>query len=387
MKKILFVAASLRIGGMERVLVDISNELVKRNYDVTILTYEDEKGPTWKCDLDERVHFIYKAPKPFKIMRSLPYFHRYYKGIKWETRTSARNLYRYYVGSKVKYDVEVAFCRGPAVKIISGSTNRKSVKLNWVHNDYKIINPKTITRFFRNMDEAKQAYKAFDRIAGVSKQATQNFIETIGYPEKTTTIYNMLDIDMINRKKAEPCPREKKTFTMISVARLIASKGYDTLLKAVKKLNDDGLDFELWLVGTDNMSEHEKMLRNYADDNQLDNVIFMGRQMNPYCYMAQADVYVCSSWREGFSISVAEATACGLPVISTRCTGPCEILNDGEYGVLVDYDVDALYEALKAAILNPDSLNEYREKSVKRSRDFSGEVIIEQIIELFNIKK
>lgn len=381
MKNILFVTSALGIGGMERVLVDISNELVNRGYDVTIITYVKNEGDSWIVDLDERVHFIYKKNRDFPIREKLPYIHRYYKKNKllWETRASAKSLYKYYVGNKNRYDVEIAFCRGMAVKIVSGSTNKKSVKLNWIHNDYTLVDPKTITTSFNNMEEAKEAYRVFDKIVAVSNQAKEKFIEVIGYKEKVVTIYNMLPIQSILSKSEKPCPVAKRRFTVISVARLIPAKGYDTLLRAVKRLTEEGYDFDLWLVGREYGSEY----RAYAQQHHLDNVKFLGNQMNPYCFMTQADLYFCSSWREGFSISVAEAMCCGLPVISTNCTGPTEILDNGKYGILINYDENEMYLALKRVLDNPDALDGYKEKSLQRSKYFSSERIIEEIIDLF----
>lgn len=383
MKKILFVTSSLGIGGMERVLVDISNSLVQCNYDVTIITYIENTGDSWLVDLDKRVHFRYIPPREFKLKNRLPYIHRFYKKNLWETRTSGKALYRYYVGTKNRYDVEIAFCRGMAVKIISGSTNKKSVKLNWIHNDYTLVDPKTITNSFKNMEDAKKAYQAFDKVVAVSRQAREKFIEVIGYAEKTTTIYNMLPIESIIQKSSMPCPVLKKRFTVISVARLIPAKGYDTLLRAVNRLTKEGYCFDLWLVGKDFNSKYNQDMRNYVKENHLDNVKFLGNQMNPYCFMKQADLYFCSSWREGFSISVAEAMSCGLPVISTNCTGPTEILDNGKYGILINYDENEMYSALKKVLDNPDLLNSYRKKSLQRSAFFSSERIVKEIIDLF----
>lgn len=383
MKKILFVAASLQVGGMERVLTDIANALVKRDFDVTIVTYMDSGVANWCGELDKRVNFIYKKPKDFRLRKKLPYVHRFYRPGKWETRTSAKALYNYYVGSKNKYDVEIAFCRGPAVKIVSGSTNKNSKKFTWVHNDYSLVDPKTITKFFNNMDEAKEAYSKFDKIVSVSDEAKDKFIEVIGYREKLQTIYNLLSIEKIIEKSKCVCPEIKTKFTIISVARIIPAKGYHTLLKAVKRLNDDGLDFELWLVGTRYGDEYDNQLDEYINENKLTNVKLLGRQINPYCFMSQADLYICSSWREGFSISVAEAIACGLPVITTNCTGPVEILDNGKYGIIINYDEEEMYLSLKDAILNPQKLEEYKEKAFVRSKYFSDESIIKQIIDLF----
>lgn len=376
MKKILFVTESLNTGGLERVLVDIANVLVQRKYDVTILLYMQNSKNNLQKQLNPKVKVIQKERKPFKILRKTPYIHRYYRNYKWEKRTSARSLYKYYVG-KEKFDVEIAFYRGPSIKIISGSTNKKSLKLAWVHTDFRLCDPKSITHFFNNLDEVRYAYKQFDKIVCVSNKARESFIEVIGCEEKTTTIYNMIPVETIIQKSKEPCTQRKQRFTIITVGRLIDAKGYDRLLRVIKRLNEEGFLFDMWFVG---YGRNEDELKAYAQNNHLENISFLGYQENPYSYMAQADLFICSSIREGFSLVVAEAMACGLPVISTRCTGPTEILNNGEFGILVDNDETSIYEGLKAILTNSIEYRCLSEVSKRRSRDFDVDKIINNII-------
>ena len=62
---------------------------------------------------------------------------------------------------------------------------------------------------------------------------------------------------------------------------------------------------------------------------------------NPFCYMANAAVFVLSSLHEGLPGVMIQALACGAPVVSTDCpSGPREILEDGRYGRLVDLGDD-----------------------------------------------
>lgn len=376
MKKILFVTESLNIGGMEKVLVDIANALVQRNYDVTILLYMPNSKDNLQKQLDPKIKLILKERKPFKIFRKTPYIRRYYRNYKWEKRTSARSLYKYYVG-KARYDVEIAFYRGPSIKIISGSTNRSSKKIAWVHTDFKLCDPKSITHFFNNLEEVKSAYKKFDKIVCVSNKAKESFIDVIGCKEETTTIYNMIPVEDIIQKSKEPCTQRKQRFTIITVGRFVEAKGYDRLLRVTKRLNEANFSFDMWFVG---YGRKEDELKTYAQNNHLENVKFLGYQENPYSYMAQADLFICSSVREGFSLVVAEAMACGLPVISTKCTGPTEILNNGEYGILVENDEEAIYEGLKSILTNAMEYQDLSEMSKKRSRDFDIDRIIKDII-------
>lgn len=151
MKKILFILPSLKLGGLERVQVSIANMLSDNGYDVTVMVF----NPVFdiKDELSDKVRFIYKPPKKH-FGSKIPYIrHTLYDSGLWETRASARQLYKYYVG-KEKYDVEIAFFRGRAVKIISGSDNPDSKKLAWVHSDYTKC--EGVTRNFSAIEEAKK---------------------------------------------------------------------------------------------------------------------------------------------------------------------------------------------------------------------------------------
>lgn len=375
MKKILFVLPSLVVGGLEKLQVTIANALVKKGYDVTVLVLENRLD--LKDELDGRVHLVYKPYKPHKIMKKFPYIRsKLYDDGMWETRASAKTLYKYYVGDE-KYDVEIGFFRGLSVKIVSGSTNKNSRKIAWVHSDFKRLK---YWNCFASSDKAKMAYAKYNKIVCVSNQARKSFCEVVGLNDKTTVIYNMLPVDKILKLSKEPPDIKKHTFTILSVGHFINVKGYDRLLNVAKKLKDDGFAFELWLVG---FGEDEDILKRYAQDNALDNVKFLGFQKNPYKYMARADLYVCSSRFEGYNLTVAEALLLEMPVLSTDCAGPRDILDDGKYGMLVDNSEEGLYNGICYFADNKELLNAYGKKAKERKPFFDEENITGQIEHLF----
>lgn len=379
-KRILFVTESLTRGGMETVLVSIANNLAAKDFDVTVLCYDPRD--TLVPDLDAKINYIYKPRKEFRIMRKLPYIKRFYKSKNavWEHRASARALHKYYVGNE-KYDVEIGFYRGPSIKIISGSTNKKSKKLAWVHTDFKLCNPKSILGWFNNNEEVIAAYGKTDNIVCVSEKARESFIETIGHSEKTVAVYNMIPSEKILEKSREEAPLKRDKFTIVTIGRLIPDKCHDRLLSATKKLIDEGYDFDVWIVGG---GVSENGLKNYCIENNLSNVTFTGMQANPYSYMKEADLFVLTSRREGFALVVPEAMACSLPVLSTECTGPTEILKNGQYGILVENSSDGVYRGIKSVLDNPDMLVPFVNKSEERYKDFDEEKIISEIISLFD---
>ena len=102
--------------------------------------------------------------------------------------------------------------------------------------------------------------------------------------------------------------------------------------------------------------------------------------------MKQADLYVCSSLYEGYNLTVAEALILEVPVLSTNCTGPCEILDNGNYGAIVENSEEGLYEGLKQLLNEPDKLLYYKEKAKERKDFFDEEQICKKIEGLFETK-
>ena len=377
MKKILFVLPWLALGGLERVQVTIANALAEKGYDVTVMVLNNRLD--LKDELDSRVHLIYKPYKPHKLMRRIPYIrHKFYDDGMWETRASAKTLYKYYVGNE-KYDVEIGFFRGLSVKIISGSTNKFSKKLAWVHSDFKHCGG--VTNNFKIIEQTKNAYSKYDKIICVSKQAENSFNEVIGLKNKTVTVYNMLPTERILSEAEKPLQIKKAKKALLSVGHLIDVKGYDRLLAAVKRLNSDGFDFDLWLIG---YGKDENKLKKYAADNDLYNVKFLGYQKNPYNYMKAADLYICSSRFEGFNLTVAEALFLEIPVLSTNCTGPAEILGGGEYGMLVDNSTEGLYNGIYGVIKDNALFAELKGKAIMRKPFFDKSITLNSIITLFD---
>ena len=380
MKKILFILPCLTVGGLERVQVTIANSLAKKGYDVTVMALDtaDDLVP----ELDKKVHYIHKPYKPHKIMKRVPYIrHKFYDDGMWETRASAKTLYKYYVGNE-KYDVEIAFFRGLPVKILSGSTNKNAIHLAWVHSDFRKANG--YLNSFKSLNSVKKAYESYDNVICVSKQAEEGFKKTIGNIKNTKVIYNILPADEI-KEKATKSPEiniNKSSFHIVLVARLLDSaKGQKRLISVVSKLHNESKDISLALIGS---GGDERMLNDEVSRLKAKSYITItGGQINPYPYIRQADLLVCASFFEGYNLTVAEALILGVPVLSTNCAGPNEILDYGKYGMIVDNSEEGLYNGIRKLLENPDLLNEYREKTMFRQDFFNEDNILKQITELF----
>ncbi len=247
-----------------------------------------------------------------------------------------------------------------------------------MHNDFTKCSG--IDNNFKNRNETIFAYGKFDKIVCVSNQAKDGFIKTIGYNDKTLTIYNLLPIERIKALSQEPCNLEFNKFTVLSVGRLTRQKGYERLISAVKSLAEEGYSLDLCLIGD---GEERDDLLKHIEDEKISNVKLLGKKLNPYPYMKNADLYVCSSLYEGYNLTVAEALILGTPVLSTDCTGPKEILDNGKYGLVVDNSEFGLYNGIKKILDNREILIKLKKRAEERKSFFNEEKIISEIEELF----
>ena len=127
-----------------------------------------------------------------------------------------------------------------------------------------------------------------------------------------------------------------------------------------------------------------KQLENLIQDSDLsEQVHLIGFKDNPYQYMKAADIYVSSSRFEGFSLAIAEAMILGLPVISTRCVGPLELLDKGAAGMIVECSAVSLADGIYKMAKQPGALEHYRNKSKERQKFFSIENSIQLTNQLF----
>lgn len=153
-------------------------------------------------------------------------------------------------------------------------------------------------------------------------------------PDRVINIYNGVDLDRCrNMAKVGPSPYRSDLATIVSVCRFSPQKDFRTLLLAFKRV----LEFRparLVLVGDGGLfGGINKMARDLGIS---DAVEMPGFLVNPYPYIAHADVFVLSSFYEGFGNVIVESMALGVPVVSTDCDfGPGEIITDGRDGYLV----------------------------------------------------
>lgn len=185
---------------------------------------------------------------------------------------------------------------------------------------------------------ARRAYATADRVLANSAGLRRRMIDYFQLPEQNVeTLYNLLDVERVDRLAAEPCERfEPGCFHVVCCGRLHEQKGQRYLIEAIDEVvNRRGrMNVRLHLLG---QGKAEQELRSLVGKRGLQqHVAFAGYVANPLPHVCQADLFCLPSLYEGMPNALIEAVACRVPVLSTDCpSGPSEILSGGRFGTLV----------------------------------------------------
>ena len=217
-------------------------------------------------------------------------------------------------------------------------------------------------------------------LAVPSEGVKDDIVKNFKLPEKKIrVIYNGIDIDNVRRMASERIDMlngyEGKI--IVTACRLNAQKDFFTLLNAFKEVLRK-IASKLVIVGDGEL--REEIVRYAKDINVEKDLVITGFQENPYKFMKRADVFVLSSFFEGFGNVIVEAMALGVPVVATDCpSGPAEIVQDGINGFLVPIkNHHIMADRLLKLLTDEDLKGNITEQGRLRAECFRVEPMIEQ---------
>lgn len=203
----------------------------------------------------------------------------------------------------------------------------------------------------RRMQRIGRHLADYDRVVTISKamlkEGERLFPQLAG---KWRLIYNAKDKERLQQMASQPVDDERIGESYIlAVERLEESqKDLTTLIKAYALLKQQlPTAPRLYLLGKGRDEEQLRVLA--MTEGVKDDVVFLGFHGNPYPWIKQATLIAHSAKMEGLPTAMIEALILGKLIVSTDCpTGPREILNDGQAGLLVPVgDVPAMADALQ----------------------------------------
>ncbi|MGL5963483.1 MAG: glycosyltransferase [Fusobacteriaceae bacterium] len=361
MKKITLIHHNMVFGGVEKVLLNFLKNLDRQKFQIKLILFEKEGELLNELPEDIEIIFLNKKDKSIK------------KNILEKIIKTVKNIsnYKQQLKKILNDKTEVLLILNIRYWIINLTLlNLRNKKIGWIHgnilNDYGNILEKLNYKLFAQ----------YNLIFNVSKEGKKDFDNKFKkLKNKSKYLYNSLDITKILELNKENL--DIKEDYILTVGRLsIYDKGYDILIEAISLLKKEGINKKLYIIGDG--KEREKLEKQIKNLNLEKNIFIKGFDKNPYKWMKNAEMFVLSSRGEGLPTVLIEALACEAPIVSTNCKcGPREILDNGEYGVLVPVgDSEALKEGIKKVLLVQIKL---KEKSLKRAKDFSNEKIIKQL--------
>ena len=216
---------------------------------------------------------------------------------------------------------------------------RASKKLAWINTDY-------ITTLY-NKELDYEFYKKIDRIITVSNHTRKSVSEMRSeYLNKVDMIFDIINPTMIRRMAKEyPVTEFDHSFVnILTVGRLVGAKGYDRAIEVAYLLKKAGYRFKWFVIGEG--SERNKMEELIIKYNLEDCFILLGKRLNPYPYMSNCELYVQTSLKEGFGLTVSEAKILKRPIVCTTFPTAGEIIENGVDGLIVEHDVQSIFSGI-----------------------------------------
>lgn len=311
--KIMFIIWALEVGGAERLLVKLAQNIPKSSYDISLVCISREG--VWADELKQAGIDVICMNKrtgfdPFILPRLIKLIKR-----------MKPDIVNTYLWTADLWGRLAAICAG--VKNIVVTEQNVDIWKRWYHISIDKI-------LFRWTQYA----------ICVSDEVVNYYKNVVGLKDKQLVmIPNAIDISLFNRDTIQGELRTQlgikdNEFIFTCSARLHVQKAHEVLIEAVNILNNNSdIDFCVLLVGEGQRNDE---LRNLVETKRLNNRIkFLGLRQDIPNILLQSDAFVLSSDYEGLSLAILEAMAARLPIVATTVGGNTQVVDNGVTGFLV----------------------------------------------------
>lgn len=196
------------------------------------------------------------------------------------------------------------------------------------------------------------------RMTTISDYNRRYLIEHFSLPEpKIQVVHCGIDTEQFDHNRQTPTPNtaaDPSILNLISVGRLVEVKAHRYQIEAARLLADEGLDFKLRIIGDGD--QRDALAKQIESLDLSDRVTLLGAQSSTVVRqeLKRADIFVMSSLSEGIPVSLMEAMATRLPVVTTGVRGIPELVVDQVNGLLVpEHSPESLADAIRQLAADP----------------------------------
>ena len=372
--KILFRHRSMEMGGVEKVMLSVLNNLDQDKFEMTVLLNLNQGELKDEFPPHVRKVYLTDGKEDFSkniLLQKLQLFQR--KNKLEKLRKNPHIVDKEYL--KEQYDIEIAMTYNDFESVLN-STNKNSKKIGWFHSEINL--PKLRPLVPAILDHFPQ----FDYMIYCSEKI-QNLMHEV-YPNlqypKESVIINAIPIEEIKKKAEEKITDFPKSPVFVSVGRLHTRKGYHKLMEAHAQLLKEGFDHSIVIIGDG--EELPNLLGQQKKLGVEKTYLLMGNKMNPYPYIKNADFFMMPSESEAWPLVIAEALILQKPIIATKVGDVEMMIKNRKTGYLIDYKTEDIYNAMKEFLTNTSLISDLQENLKDIEKEFDNQNIFKEIEEI-----
>lgn len=336
----MYLLFSFTVGGAEKLVADLCNEMTVQNQDVYLYIVNDFYSDDLLKTLNKKVHVELQKRKVGC-------------GEKAKTLVRISDYIR-------KHKIDVVHCNSldtPDLLLLKPILYRRTKIVHTIHDvgQYGSI-PKWKVAFRNSL---------CDSFVAISNSVKEDLIEAGASVQKVNVVYNAIDLNKFRNPQKRVF--DKDHVVIGNVARMMPEKkGQDILVAAMVRLKNEYPTLECEFAGgydAQHEMAYDALKNEVIKEGLSNNISFLGNVENIPAFLEKIDIFVLPSRYEGFGISLIEAMSMGIPCIASDLDGPAEIIGNNERGELFQVgNADELAAKIRHIISH---YIEYQEKQFK----------------------
>lgn len=368
-KRILIVCYGLGIGGIEKCLVNLLNQLDRDVYEVDVLLmnpeYDLKEQIKRKVNYIDSFQYVFNTTDAGKYVQN--HLNRLLPYVIYRLLVKLGNKpWKVFKGLDTQYDIAIAYSQNDYSPYYVIDKINADKKIMWYHNGAYEKSDK-----YYEID--RKYFENFYKVVTVSEDSCNLLKEKFSHiRDNIIVLHNLVDKANIIEMANQDIPNifKDKDFKIVTVGRMTQEKGVLTALMVANKLFQEKIPFKWYWIGDGNQRSIIEEKINKYDINKY--FILLGSKINPYKYINYCNLYVQPSHYEAYCTTTNEARILGKVIVATNVGGMKEQIANGETGFIVDNTVEELYEKVKLLIFNSNLLNSMQNKVRNSIPKFDG---------------
>ena len=369
--KLLFRHRSMEMGGVEKVMLSIVNNLNPEKFEITVCLNLNQGELRNEFPPHIRKLYLAEGKEDFSKNIILQKIQLYQRKKKLEKlRKNPEIIDKKHL--KEYFDIEIGMTYNDFESVLN-SSNKNSKKIGWFHSEINVPGLKPL------LPEILKQFPQFDVMVYCSQKIKD--LMHIHHPDlhfpREKVIINAISIEEIKVKAAEKIEPFSEKPSFVSVGRLHYRKGYHKLIEAHTKLIREGHDHQILIVGE---GEHRQNLEKLIKENKVERTfILLGNKMNPYPYIKNADFFILPSESEAWPLVIAEALILQKPIIATDTGDVSMMIAPEKTGILIPYKVEEMYYSMKRFLTDKPLISDLKSNLQNIEDQFDNKKIFENI--------